>query len=60
MHLANYAYRVSSSLIDWNDRFDAELCVLARPDHAGGTGQRERNNQQYQYRCALEKLHLIN
>src|SRR6266487_5923241 len=35
MHLANYAYRVSRSLIDWDQRFDAELYVLARPNHAG-------------------------
>ena len=40
MHLANYAYRGSSSLIDWNDRFHAELHVLARPDHAGINGAR--------------------
>ena len=25
-----------------------------------GKGQRERNNQQYEHRCAFEKLHLIN
>ena len=40
MQLANYADRVSSSLIDWNHRFDAELYVLARPDHAGTNGAR--------------------
>ena len=40
MHLANYAYGVSRSLIDWNDRFHAELYVLARPDHAGINGAR--------------------
>src|SRR5438876_9111792 len=35
MHLANHAYRVSRSFIDWDHRFHAELYVLARPDHAG-------------------------
>ena len=40
MHLANYAYRGSSALIDWNDRFHAKLHVLARPDHAGINGAR--------------------
>src|SRR5437762_9013988 len=35
MHLANYAHRFPSSLIDWYDRFHPELYVLARPDHAG-------------------------
>src|SRR5438876_6048360 len=40
MQLANYAYRVSSSLIDWNHSFDAELYILARPDHAGINGAR--------------------
>ena len=35
MHLANYAYRVSRSFINWDQRFEAELYVLARPDHAG-------------------------
>jgi hypothetical protein len=25
-----------------------------------GKGQRERNNQQYEHRCASEKVHLIN
>src|SRR5438045_9507400 len=35
MHLANYANRFPSSLIDWYDRFYPELYVLARPDNAG-------------------------
>ena len=34
MHLTNYAYRVSGSLIDWDQCFHAELNVLAGPDHA--------------------------
>src|SRR6266550_9169259 len=40
MHLANHAYRVSRSFIDWDHRFHAELYVLARPDHAGINGAR--------------------
>ena len=40
MHLANYTYRISSSPINGNHGFHAELYVLARPDHAGINGAR--------------------